>query len=92
MLWADSSEVENMCDSPGVVPAVGLDEVHVSVFREEGHQLVIGPEIEAKYSNLKVRTCWKWDNDFTVHATTVRAAGKINGYWMKIWNSLAKFN
>lgn len=25
---------------------MGLDEVHVSVFGQEGHQLVIGPEIE----------------------------------------------
>lgn len=35
-----------MCFSPGVVPAVRLDEVHVSVFGQEGHQLVVGPETE----------------------------------------------
>lgn len=36
-------------DSPGVVPAVGLDEVQVSVFGQEGHQLVIGPKMEENY-------------------------------------------
>lgn len=35
-----------MCSSPGIVPAMGLDEVHVSVFGQEGHQLVIGPETQ----------------------------------------------
>lgn len=34
--------------SPGVVSAVRLDEVHVSVFGQEGHQLVVGPEMEGK--------------------------------------------
>lgn len=28
---------------------MGLDEVQVSVFRQEGHQLVIGPEMEENY-------------------------------------------
>lgn len=35
-----------ICTSPGVIPAVRLNEVHVSVFGQEGHQLVIGPEME----------------------------------------------
>lgn len=35
-----------ICISPGVIPAVRLNEVHVSVFGQEGHQLVIGPETE----------------------------------------------
>lgn len=41
-------KLEKICISPGVVPAVRLDEVHVSVFGQEGHQLVIGPEMEEK--------------------------------------------
>lgn len=28
---------------------MGLDEVQVSVFRQEGHQLVVGPEMEENY-------------------------------------------
>lgn len=40
--------------SPGVVPAVRLDEVHVPVFGQEGHQLVIGPEMEANDSTTLI--------------------------------------
>lgn len=35
-----------MSGSPGVIPAMGLDKVHLSVLGQEGHQLVIGPEME----------------------------------------------
>lgn len=37
---------EDWNDSPGVVSAMGLYEVQVSVLRQEGHQLVVGPEME----------------------------------------------
>lgn len=32
-----------MAHSPGVVSPVGLDEIHVAVFGQEGYQLIIGP-------------------------------------------------
>lgn len=69
--WPESKrEVGNICISPGVVPAMGLDEVHVSVFGQEGHQLVIGPEMEENYLLLTwkhmVRPSWKWNIDFAV--------------------------
>lgn len=49
---------------------MGLDEVHVSVFRQEGHQLVIGPEMEG-YDLLltgkhMARPSWRWNIDFAV--------------------------
>lgn len=34
---------------------MGLDEVHVPVFRQEGHQLVVGPEIEENDLVLTVK-------------------------------------
>lgn len=56
-------KLEKICISPGVVPAVRLDEVHVSVFGQEGHQLVIGPEMEEKDLLLTgkhmVRPSWR---------------------------------
>lgn len=51
---------------------MGLDEVHVSVFGQEGHQLVIGPEMEENHLLLTgkhmVRLSSKWNIDFAVHA------------------------
>lgn len=42
-----------------------LDEVHVSVFRQEGHQLVIGPEME-EYNLLSETYGERWNIDFSV--------------------------
>lgn len=41
--------------SPGVVPAVRLDEVHLPVFGQEAHQLVVGPEMEKNDSTTLKR-------------------------------------
>lgn len=37
-----------ICILPCIVPAMGLNEIHVSVFGQEGHQLVVGPKNERK--------------------------------------------
>ena len=49
-----------VASSPGVVSAVGLDEVHVSVFGQERHQLVVGPglTIKHKYNNEPKLNKW----------------------------------
>lgn len=52
-----------------------LDEVHVSVFRQEGHQLVIGPETEE--SNLLSETYGeRWNIDFSVPQMLQVQSGK----------------
>lgn len=42
---------------------MGLDEVHVSVFGQEGHQMAIGPGMEE--NDL---LGWCWDTDLAVHS------------------------
>lgn len=71
--------LKNICISPGVVPAVRLDEVHVSVLGQEGHQLVIGPEMEGKHSVWTGRhmvrpRCW-WNIDFSLQQMLLTHCG-----------------
>lgn len=68
---------EKFAISPGVVPAVGLDEVHVSVFGQEGHQLVIGPEMEENYLHYTRKhmasASWRWKLQWSTCCCTFRA-------------------
>lgn len=45
-----------ICILPCIVPAMGLNEIHVSVFGQEGHQLVVGPKNEKKKVYFWLRT------------------------------------
>ena len=53
-----------VASSPGVVSAVGLDEVHVSVFGQERHQLVVGPGITIKHKYNNEPKLNKWARCF----------------------------
>lgn len=45
--------------SPSVISPVRLDEIHISVFGQEGHQLIIGPEERSKVLEGKTENKWK---------------------------------